>query len=132
MEHSLCGYSFLVVEHEPMVAVGLQSILEGAGAEVIRVTSAGQALHIVNLMELSAAVLDYGQGVNGGQATARRLTVLGIPFVFWSGRDLSRYAAWPNAPVVSKPAKASEIVSTLHRLLHPNEPTVTVIAGLVA
>jgi CheY-like chemotaxis protein len=121
-----------VVEDDPIVAVALRTILEGAGAGVFRATSAGDALRIINQMKLSAAVLDYGQGVNGGQATARRLTVLGIPFVFWSGRDLSRYAAWPNAPVVSKPAKGSEIVSTLHRLLHPDEPTVSVIAGLVA
>ena len=120
-----------MVEDESKVALGLQSILEGAGARVVRATSAGEALCIVNQMEFSAAVLDYGRGVNASQATARRLTDLGIPFVFWSGRDLSRYAGWPNAPVVSKPAKGSEIVSTLHRLLHPNESTVTVISGLV-
>lgn len=131
MKHSLRGYSILVVEDEPIVAVGLQGILEGAGAAVIKAASAGEALCVVNRVELSAAVLDYGQGVAGGQATARRLTTLDIPFVFWSGRDLSRYAAWPNAPVVSKPARQAEIVSTLHRLLHPNRKKGSEIAGLI-
>jgi CheY-like chemotaxis protein len=108
-----------VVEDEPAAAQNLRAILEGAGAFVFTATNASEALRLIQKFEPSAAVLDYGQDSNR-QALARRLAALGIPFIFWSRHDLSRYSAWPNVPVVSKPARRSEIISTLHRLLPPH------------
>ena len=116
MEHStLVGHSILVFEGDPRLAGYLRETLEGAGARVALASSIAEALAIIEAAELSAA--DYRLGVEGGQAVARRLTALELPFVFWSRQDLTRYAAWPNAPVISKPDNRRESVETLRRLL---------------
>jgi DNA-binding response OmpR family regulator len=85
VEHStLVGHSILVFEGEPRLAGYLGDTLEGAGAYVALASRADEALGIIEAAELSAAVLDYRLGVEGGQAVARRLTALELPFVFWS------------------------------------------------
>ena len=120
MEHStLVGSSILVVEDEPFIARCLQMILEGAGAEVHRAVSAREALHFAGQPKLSAAVLDCKHGIRGDHAVARRLTERGLPFLLYGARQLDRYEAWPDAPVVGKLASGAEIIETLRGLLRP-------------
>jgi hypothetical protein len=83
-------------------------------------------LHCAEQVELFAAVLDYGRSINNDHPIARRLTALGIPFVFC--KEISRNDAWPHEAVVSKPVSGTELVETLRRLLQPESSKETVMA----
>jgi CheY-like chemotaxis protein len=116
---ALAGRSILVVEDEPIVALDLEAQLSAAGAKVYSAAYLREALHLAEHPALSAAVLDLRLGGDDSMAVARRLTHLGIPFVFYSGYDLAQAAQrWPDAPVVSKPADDRLLVKTVAGLLH--------------
>jgi CheY-like chemotaxis protein len=119
---TLAGYSILVVEDELFIARCLQMVLEAAGAEVHRAPSVREALDFAGRPNLSAAVLDCKHGIRADHAIARRLTDRGLPFVLYGARELKRYEAWPDAPVVGKLASGGEIIETLRGLLQPNRP----------
>lgn len=124
MEHStLVGHSILVFEADSRLAGYLRGTLEGAGACVAHASSGAEALRIIAADELSGAVLDFGLGIEGGQAVARRLRELELPFVFWSRGELGGLARWPGVPVLSKPGNRVEIVEMLRRLLQPEIAT---------
>lgn len=121
-QSTLAGYSILVVEDEPFIARCLQMVLEGAGAEVHRAASVREALDFAGEPGLAAAVLDCKHGIRGDHAVARRLAQRGLPFVLYGARELERYEAWPNAPVVGKLASGGEIIAALRGVLQPNRP----------
>jgi len=125
-QSALAGYSILVVEDELFIARCLQMVLEAAGAEVRRAPSVREALDFAGQPGLSAAVLDCKHGIRGDHAIARRLTQRGLPFVLYGARELNRYEAWPNAPVLGKLASGGEIVETLRGLLQPSRSSVGV------
>jgi CheY-like chemotaxis protein len=127
---SLAGYSILVVEDEPFIARCLQMVLEAAGAEVRRASGVREALDFAGQPGLSAGVLDCKHGIRGDHAVARRLTQRGLPFVLYGARELNRYAAWPNAPVMGKLASGGEIIATLHGLLQPNRSSELTAVGV--
>ncbi len=125
-QSALAGYSILVVEDELFIARCLQMVLEAAGAEVRRAPSVREALDFAGQPGLSAAVLDCKHGIRGDHAIARRLTQRGLPFMLYGARELNRYEAWPNAPVLGKLASGGEIVETLRGLLQPSRSSVGV------
>jgi hypothetical protein len=68
---------------------------------------------------LSAAVIAQRLGKDSTSAICRRLAYLGIPFMLHTRRDATEARLnWPKAPVVAKPASASDLVGTLAGLLH--------------
>ena len=129
-QSALAGYSILVVEDELFIARCLQMVLEAAGAEVRRAPSVREALDFAGQPGLSAAVLDCKHGIRGDHAIARRLTQRGLPFMLYGARELNRYEAWPNAPVLGKLASGGEIVETLRGLLQPSRSSVGVASGV--
>ena len=126
----LAGYSILVVEDELFIARCLQIVLQGAGAKVHRAASVREALELAGQPGLSAAVLDCKHGIRGDHAIARRLAQRGLPFLLYGARELNRYEAWPNAPVVGKLASGGEIIATLRGLLSPTDPAHWRLPGL--
>lgn len=120
-QSALVGYSILVVEDEPFIARCLQMVLEAAGAKVQGAANLRDALHLAGLPDLSAAVLDCKHGIRGDHAIARRLAQRGLPFILYGARELDRYAAWPNAPVMGKLANGAEIVAALRGVLQPSQ-----------
>ena len=120
---SLSGRSILVVEGEPFIACCLQMILQGAGAHVRRAANAGEGMSICHEAALSAAVLDFKDGLRDCDlGIARRLTERGLPFVLYGGHEGDRCEAWPAAPLVSKWTSGAEIVETLRALILPPNP----------
>ena len=115
----LKGQSILVVEHEPSVARDLESAFLQAGAKVFAADQLRDALYLAEYPALSAAVINLRLGSDTTAAVCRRLTVLGIPFMFYTKFDPTEASAtWPQAPVVAKPADSGKVTETVAGLLH--------------
>jgi DNA-binding response OmpR family regulator len=116
----LKGQSILVVEHEPTIARELEEEFTQAGAKVFAAGQLRDALYLAEYPALSAAVVNVQMG-GGGESTAavcRRLQDLGVPFMFYTKYDSTEAAsAWPEAPVVAKPARSAMVAETVAGLL---------------
>jgi CheY-like chemotaxis protein len=128
---SLSGRLILVVESEPFIACCLEVVLQAAGAHVCRANNSGEALRMADRPGLSAAVLDFKEGLRDCDlGIARSLTQRGLPFVLYGGHESGRCEAWPAAPLVSKWRSGSEIVEALCALILPPESgLMPVVAG---
>jgi DNA-binding response OmpR family regulator len=116
---ALNGRSILLVEAEPFSALDVGTELRDAGAKVFGVHQLRDALHMAEHPALSAAVIAQRIGNDKTDAVCRRLTELGIPFMFHTRYDATEARQkWPNAPVVTKPASAQELIRTVTALLH--------------
>lgn len=101
----LSGMRFLVVEDEPLIAIAVASVLEGAGAEVMRtVGTHREALHTIDNADFDAALLDanlHGKPVDDVAAALERRNV---PFLFVTGYGQEGLPqAFRHHPVVAKP-----------------------------
>ena len=116
---TLSGRSVLVVEAEPFAALDLETGLRGAGAKVFGVRQLKDALHMAEHPALSAAVIAQRLGGDSTIAVCRRLTNLGIPFMLYTRYDTTEASQkWPNAPIVTKPASAKELIRAVAGLVH--------------
>ena len=119
---SLAGRSILVVEGEPFIACCLEMILQAAGADVRRAASSCEGLSLCDRPNLSAAVLDFNDGLRDCDADiARRLTERRLPFLLYGGQAGGPCEAWPAAPRVSKWTTGAEIVEVLRALILPSQ-----------
>jgi DNA-binding response OmpR family regulator len=117
--YALSGRSILVVEEEPIVALQLEDRFYQAGAKVFGAGRLLDALHMAEHPALSAAVINLRLGSDTTAAVCRRLSELGIPFMFYTRYDATEASeTWPHAPVVSKPADSSVVVRAAARLLN--------------
>lgn len=97
-------------------------ILQAAGADVRRAATSREGLRISDWPELSAAVLDFKDGLRDCDVgIARRLTERGLPFVLYGGHDGDRCEVWPDAPLVSRWTSGIEIVETLRTVMLPSQ-----------
>jgi DNA-binding NtrC family response regulator len=122
MEHSpktLWGKSILIVEDEPLIALGVHSALKSAGASVVSASSVREATRFIGYAEISAAVVDVRLGSEDASAVCHALARRNIPFVFYTGQPKSSpiFAEWPGVEVFKKPALFDEVVLALARLL---------------
>jgi DNA-binding response OmpR family regulator len=123
----LKGQSILVVEHEPSVARELEREFTQAGAKVFAAGALRDALYLAEYPALAAAVVNVQMG-GDGESTApvcRRLQDLGVPFMFYTKFDSTEAAvAWPEAPVVAKPAASATVAETVADILPRAYPAV--------
>jgi DNA-binding response OmpR family regulator len=97
----------------------LETQLRAAGAKVYSAGELRKALHLAHHPALSAAVLDYRLGPENIAAVCRRLTYLGVPFMFYSGYPAPEaFGEWPDAPVMAKPADEQALLNAVAGLLH--------------
>lgn len=116
---SLAGRSILVVEEEPTIARELQRQLHRAGARVLCAGRLRDALHLAEHPAISAAVVNLKVGGDSTMAVCRRLSYLGIPFMFHTRYDVTEASQrWPGAPVLTKPTDGRVLVSRVVGLLH--------------
>ncbi len=116
---ALGGRSILIVEEEPLIILELEERFTLAGANVLAAAKLQEALHLAEHPALSAAVLNLRLGSDHTRAVCRRLSHLGIPFMFYTRYDPTEASqSWPEAPVVSKPADSQMVVRAVAELLH--------------
>jgi DNA-binding response OmpR family regulator len=116
---ALKGRSILIVEEEPQIASRLANSLQQAGARVYAAGKMTDALYLAEHPALSAAVINVRIGNDSTARICRRLSHLGIPFMFHTRYDTTEAVrSWPAAPVVKKPAHSTVVVDTVARLVH--------------
>jgi DNA-binding response OmpR family regulator len=111
----LQGVHILAVEDDFLVMLDLAAMLRDAGATVCTCGTVAQALSTAESEPFAAAVLDVRVGRETIAPVAHKLASAGTPFVFYTAQFASdpTIAQWPAAPIVSKPAVPSVLVSAL-------------------
>ena len=118
---ALEGARILVVEDDFLISMELDTILAGAGAEVVGpCRTVAQARILIEGNSISAAILDFQLGQDTTMPVARQLTRHGIPFVFFTGQVNTRqiHAECPGAKVISKPLQRRTILAAIADMLH--------------
>lgn len=116
----LSGARVLIAEDEVIVAMELQQLMEDHGAEPV-----GPCYTIESALEAvadgapSVAILDVRLGRSLISPVASALAERGVPFVFYSGQsdNDAAVAAWPAAPLVSKPCSGGTLVAAVEQAL---------------
>jgi DNA-binding NtrC family response regulator len=117
--HILWRKSILIVEDEPLIALGIHEALSSAGASILSASSVEEATRLIGYAEISGAVVDVRLGSEDASAVCQLLARRCIPFVFYTGQPSSSpiFAKWPNVQVFKKPALFDQVVFALVRLL---------------
>lgn len=116
---SLWGCSILIVEDEPLIALDLHAALSAAGAGIIAATDATEALRLISRNEISAAVIDVKLGDRDLLKVCQALFHHRVPFLFHTGyAEADLVKAWPEVPVLVKPAWPHEIVACIADLVN--------------
>ena len=108
----LTGRSILIVEDEPLIALEVHAVFSAAGASITSAADAQEALRMINVPGLSAAVVDINLERGDCSAVCERLSRQGVPFVFYTA-DARPDILWPNAPVLTKLADKERIVEVV-------------------
>ncbi|MFD2237307.1 hypothetical protein [Aureimonas populi] len=104
----------LILEDEPLIAMDLEDIVTGAGAEcVVASTVRGGLARVAEGVDF--AMLDYNLGCpqNNSLPVALDLMARGIPFCFVSGSLAELPARFDAVPRISKPFRPREIEAVL-------------------
>ncbi len=118
--NTLTGQHILVVEDNAIIAMSLEDLLREAGAEVIGpLATLRDAERTATEAKLTGAVLDIMLEDEEIWPVARILAGRGIPFIFSSGHfeQDTLPAEWASRTIVTKPARAQDIVKSLRQAL---------------
>ena len=120
MAQDLAGFSFLIVEDEPLVALDIQSILQSLGAASIRVcNTAAEARQALKSAPPNAVLLDL---VIGGRTIfdlAKELVEAGVKVMFVTGYAPAIPPEFQHLTVVEKPFDPEGLGAAVKRLLAP-------------
>jgi CheY-like chemotaxis protein len=107
----------LVVEDDPIIALGLEDTLLDLGIARVRVAaSVANALQMIDDSAPEFALLDVGLVREKSFAVAERLAALQIPFAFSTGYGADRVpAAFADRPRLPKPCPTDALVAVLRR-----------------
>jgi len=121
----LAGKRCLVLDDEFLIALDIQQTLEAAGAIVISISGAEEALDALHGgAKFDLAVLDIklsGKARNS-MSVAALLAEKGTPFIFLTGMTADHVQAqsFPAAPLVEKPYELAALMAALRTALGAN------------
>jgi CheY-like chemotaxis protein len=107
----------LIVEDDPIIALGFEDTILGFGVKTVRTASSvAKALEMIDGRAPDFALLDVGLLREKSFAVAERLAALQIPFGFVTGygSDVGLPDAFANRPRLPKPC-SSDALQTLLR-----------------
>ena len=108
----------LVVEDELLVALDIESILNDAGLIVIGpASSAAEALKLIGSTTPDAALIDANLSGEPITEVAKALSERGIPFAYVTGYGRESLPNDYQAPIVTKPFDADQLLAAARRLL---------------
>ena len=113
------GFSILVVEDQPLIALSIENVVREFGASVVgSAARLSDALTLIETASWDAALLDVtlAQGETVYPA-AERLQVKGVPFAFLTAWDGDMDPRYLDAPVLRKPFSEAELESCLQMLI---------------
>jgi CheY-like chemotaxis protein len=112
--------SILIVEDEPIVALGLAFAVEDVGAEVVGpCSSIADALTLLAAGSVDAAILDVNLCDRDITPVAVALMARAVPFIVQTGTGLplELASAFPDIPLVNKPVAPDAVVERLLRTI---------------
>jgi DNA-binding NarL/FixJ family response regulator len=118
----LVGHRILLVEDEALIALDLKSIIRKARGDVAaHAGSLARAMTLAHTPRLSLAILDFRLGTHTSLPAAAKLHALGVPLIFHTAGVASEISeAWPQVPIVLKPAAPARLISALLSLAADN------------
>ena len=120
----LGGYSILVVDDEPLIALGLHEALRDAGADVLTAHDLETALAAAVTGTVSAAILDVQLGASDCRPVCSALTSQDVPFLFLTGFDSHDVLKeWASVPTLAKPTGEAELLASVEALLQTSDAT---------
>jgi CheY-like chemotaxis protein len=108
----------LIVEDDPIIALGIEDVLSGFGVKTVRVAgSVARALAMIAERVPEFALLDVGLVREKSFAVAERLQVLKIPFIFVTGygAEVRLPPAFADTPRLAKPCPSEALQALLKR-----------------
>ncbi|MGB6231709.1 MAG: response regulator [Litorimonas sp.] len=110
----------LVVEDDAFVALDVNDLLEAAGFEVIGCHGTpDSALALLAERTPDMAVLDFNLRRETSAEISQRLSELGVPFLYLSGR--SRDTIGTDRPLLRKPFDPDALVRAVQALSRPTD-----------
>ncbi|MCW5692264.1 MAG: hypothetical protein KIT48_07865 [Pseudolabrys sp.] len=116
----LAGKRGLVLEDEFLIALDLEELLQGAGAEVLAVPGIDKALEALrDKGPWDFGILDRHLGNTTSASVAAAFAERKIPFVFLTGSRSGGASAQtlPDAPVIEKPYQPETLIKAIEKLL---------------
>ena len=111
---SFSGKTVLILEDEPIIAMGLEDMLLDSGAHVVVSGSVSQALTAIAAGIPDCAVLDVNLHGLKSYPVAAKLYELGVPFIFATGYgDAEHPGEFARCPTITKPYRLEDIRQTL-------------------
>ncbi|MBW4656679.1 MAG: response regulator [Kaiparowitsia implicata GSE-PSE-MK54-09C] len=109
----------LLLEDEPLIAMDMELILQGAGFDVTTVVSCVEANNWLEVRRPDIVIVDIMLRDGPSHNIVERLIQDAIPFVVHSGDPVSMYAetAFAQGPWLSKPSSPDELVGAVLALL---------------
>ncbi len=107
----------LIVEDDPIIALGFEDTVHSLGVAVVRVASnVAGALQMIDQRPPEFALLDVGLAREKSFAVAERLAALEIPFAFATGYGADRVPpAFADRPRLAKPCTTDALQAALRR-----------------
>jgi DNA-binding response OmpR family regulator len=121
---ALTGYTILVVEDEPLIALDIIESLKAAGASVQAAHNLQDGLRLAAQADLSAAIVDFGLSDGKGSVLCEQLNARHVPFILHTGYPHLDEVC-QSGIVVPKPASPHQLVSAMERLLQASWPCLT-------
>jgi CheY-like chemotaxis protein len=101
-----------------LIALEVHAALNAAGASIVSAANKTEALRMIGLPGLSAAVVDINLGGHDCSDVCTRLSDRGIPFDFYTGDARAEIPQkWPDAPILTKLAEKQRIIEVVTGVL---------------
>ena len=115
---ALAGMSVLIIEDEPLIAMSLESELQDAGAEVVKIASSSSSARSVigEGNSFDAAIVDLHVANGDTSALARLLSERRVPVVVMTGGVIDRELLTQTVAVLRKPYPQADLIKVLARI----------------
>jgi DNA-binding response OmpR family regulator len=117
---SLKEAKILAVDDELLIVLDIEMSLREAGAETVwACTTVAEAAAVAADEDVTVAILDVRVGQTTSEVVAEKLRERGIPFLFYSGQDLSpkMVAQFPDVGILKKPLRIAGLIEAVAALL---------------
>ena len=113
----LAGLQVLLVEDEPIIALGLQSALEQAGAQAVSLAhTVAQAMTLMDRSSFDVAVLDFRLERETSTPVAVRLSQVNVPYLFHTSAPNEPASFHPGVPIMHKPTRPEQLIAAVAAL----------------